>query len=110
MSIQSVGGAYGHQGILPGARQMDEGRELEAQAGGSAQDAAQEAPSLQGTAGELPAKAPPGTDPNLWSVLTAEERGFFAKAQTMGPLTYNKANGQGAQAALQRGSRIDVRV
>ena len=110
MSIQSLGGIYGQQGVLPGARQLDGSRELEAEAGRSPQKAAEEGPNLLGAVNELPAKAPPGTDPNLWSVLTSEERSFFARAQTMGPLTYNKASGLGVEAAIQRGSRIDVKV
>ena len=32
-----------------------------------------------------------GTDPALWSVLSGEERAFFAKAGAMGPLTYGRA-------------------
>lgn len=63
--------------------------------------------------GVLPADAPPGTDPALWSVLTTEERAFFAKMSTQGPLTYTKlmANQVSAvPAAMPRGSRMDVRV
>jgi flagellar hook-basal body complex protein FliE len=40
---------------------------------------------LSGAAATLPAEAPPGTDPELWSVLTGEERAFFAKAAATGP-------------------------
>src|SRR5690242_5874250 len=38
----------------------------------------------------VPVEPPEGTDPALWSVLSAEERAFFAKAGAMGPLTYGK--------------------
>jgi hypothetical protein len=65
----------------------------------------------------LPAEAPPGTDPELWGVLTSEERAFFAKAASMGPLTYGRAAaGINGAAALQQGSpamrggRLDVRA
>ncbi len=61
----------------------------------------------------VPAEAPPGTDPVLWSVLTSEERAFFAKASAQGPLTYTKMMAPQAPAsapAMPRGSRMDVRV
>lgn len=63
--------------------------------------------------GVVPAEAPPGTDPALWSVLTAEERSFFARAVTNGPLTYTRMMNQlhaPAAATLPRGGRMDVRV
>ena len=31
----------------------------------------------------LPVAAPPGTDPALWSVLTSEERVFFARIRSL---------------------------
>src|SRR5690349_4228765 len=37
-------------------------------------------PSLAAPSSSLPSDAPAGTDPALWSVLTSEERAFFAKA------------------------------
>lgn len=61
----------------------------------------------------IPAEAPPGTDPALWSVLTNEERSYFARAVTAGPLTYTKMMGhlsQPTSTALPRGGRMDVRV
>jgi hypothetical protein len=74
--------------------------------------------SLTGPANALPAEAPPGTDPELWSVMTGEERAYFAKAATMGPLTYGRIaagmsalNGGMQQAApAARGVRLDVRA
>jgi hypothetical protein len=89
---------------------LDGGREVDSEGTAAAEKAPREAPNLLSATNELPTKAPPGTDPNLWSVLTAEERAFFSKAQTMGPLTYNKANGLGMQAAMERGTRVDVKV
>lgn len=61
----------------------------------------------------VPVEAPPGTDPALWSVLTTEERAFFAKASAQGPLTYTKLMAPQTPApapAMPRGSRMDVRV
>ncbi|GJG86613.1 hypothetical protein tb265_17940 [Gemmatimonadetes bacterium T265] len=69
----------------------------------------------------LPAEAPAGTDPDLWSVLTSEERTFFAKSSASGPLTYGRVaagvqalqgNAAAANAfgAAARGGRLDVRA
>ncbi len=62
----------------------------------------------------LPEVAPPGTDPELWQVLSAEERAHFARLTAMGPLTYGRARAtDGAPApepTLARGSRLDVRA
>jgi hypothetical protein len=110
MSIQGLGGIYGQPGIIPGTRQLDGGREVESEGSRSTEENTHEAASLLGASHELTAKAPPGTDPNLWSVLTAEERSFFARAQTMGPLTYDRGAGNSPESTMQRGARIDVRV
>jgi hypothetical protein len=60
----------------------------------------------------VPAEPPPGTDPALWSVLSAEERGFFAKAGAMGPLTYGRAMREmkSAEMPASRGGRLDVKI
>jgi hypothetical protein len=60
----------------------------------------------------LPAEPPPGTDPNLWSILSGEERAFFAKAGAMGPLTYGRAftEMKSAQMPANRGGRLDVKI
>jgi hypothetical protein len=59
----------------------------------------------------LPPTAPAGTDPELWSVLTAEERTFFAKVGSMGPLTYGRmtTNAPSAPPSI-RGGRLDVKI
>lgn len=73
-------------------------------------------PSLVAAGNTLPAEAPAGTDPALWSVLTSEERTYFAKAAAMGPLTYGRvaagvnAMASNAPAAAVRGARLDVRA
>ncbi len=59
-----------------------------------------------------PHDIPPGTDPELWAVLTAEERTHFARLRSMGPLTYSTSPSDGSRSASQtrRGVRLDVRV
>ena len=60
----------------------------------------------------LPVQAPPGTDPELWNVLSADERAFFAKLGAMGPLTYGRVLSQSQPSSLPaaRGGRLDVKV
>lgn len=57
-------------------------------------------------------QAPPGTDPELWNVLSGEERAFFAHLGAMGPLTYGRVlSGQvQPQQAVSRGARLDVKA
>ena len=115
MSIQSLGGLYGPTVIPPRPPQADEARE--------GQDRPRvQTPAPQGAPGkaesprwgvagaDLPVEAPPGTDPQLWSVLTAEERRFFAHSRAMGPVTYGRSNLGLAELGLQRGGRLDVKV
>ncbi len=63
-----------------------------------------------GVSGALSDAPPPGTDPELWSVLTTEERAYYAKAQSMGPLTYRPGTASSPTAPPVRGGRLDVRV
>lgn len=59
----------------------------------------------------VPAEAPAGTDPTLWSVLTSDERNFFAKTASLGPLTYGRIKASTAAAPpAVRGGRLDVRA
>ena len=66
----------------------------------------------QAPAAAVPTQAPPGTDPELWSVLSADERVFFAKLGAMGPLTYGRVLSQSQQSSVPaaRGGRLDVKV
>jgi hypothetical protein len=60
------------------------------------------------TAPAEPAAAPAGADPALWSVLTADERAFFAQGTQA--VTY-AAPDRGTPAPASRlGQRLDVRV
>lgn len=66
------------------------------------------------TPAAVTAQAPQGTDPELWSVLTSDERAFFSRVVTSGPLTYSKmaaaaANRPTAMPSI-RGGRIDIRA
>lgn len=67
--------------------------------------------SARGAIG-LPSEAPAGTDPALWSILSGEERAFFAKSGAMGPLTYGRAFSEmkTAQLPANRGGRLDVKI
>ena len=59
----------------------------------------------------VPAEAPAGTDPTLWSVLTNDERNFFAKSAALGPLTYSRIKAVTNPAPpAARGIRLDVRA
>ncbi len=59
----------------------------------------------------VPADAPAGTDPALWSVLTNEERNFFAKSAALGPLTYGRIKAVSHPTPPSvRGVRLDVRA
>jgi hypothetical protein len=56
--------------------------------------------------------APDGVDQELWTVLSKEERSFFMKAGTMGPLTYGRMSSSQtpAQAPMLRGGRLDIKA
>jgi hypothetical protein len=58
----------------------------------------------------LPAQPPTGTDPELWAVLTGEERTFFAKLGAMGPLTYSRVMTTPNAPPTVRGGRLDIKV
>jgi hypothetical protein len=59
----------------------------------------------------VPAEAPAGTDPVLWSVLTNDERNFFAKTASLGPLTYSRIKAAtNPTPPTARGVRLDVRA
>ena len=83
---------------------------------GQARRAGVAAPTLQPrllapatTPEALPVEPPPGTDPQLWMVLSADERAHFARLGAMGPLTYGRAlEGQTPTSNL-RGMRLDIR-
>ncbi|HEY4219220.1 MAG TPA: hypothetical protein VGM67_18885 [Gemmatimonadaceae bacterium] len=68
-------------------------------------------PAAAKSSQSLSAEPPAGTDPALWSVLSSDERAFFAKAGAMGPLTYGRAlREQNVQMPASRGGRLDVKI
>lgn len=72
-----------------------------------------QSPAKPGAAQQsVPAEPPPGTDPALWSILSGEERAFFAKAGATGPLTYGRAfnDMKAQQLPANRGGRLDVKI
>lgn len=56
--------------------------------------------------------APEGVDPDIWSVLTKQEKIFFARTGGLGILTYaNSSSGAGVSAMpIVRGARLDIRI
>lgn len=54
--------------------------------------------------------APRDVDPELWSLLTSEERAHFARSQALGPLTYGRAPSTESTQPPMRGLRLDLRV
>lgn len=56
--------------------------------------------------------APQGVDPDLWSILTKEEKTIFAKTGGQGLLTYTSTHaGTGVSAMpIARGIRLDIRI
>lgn len=69
-----------------------------------------EAARIREAEGAVPAEPPPGTDPALWTILTSEERRFFARANAMGPLTYGPRSSSPPAAGMIPGGRIDLKV
>ena len=111
MSIQGINPAYGNPGVVPGL-----GRPRGPEEGAPPKVRPQDVPvatpeTTQQPRDLVPAEAPPGTDPELWQVLTAEERTFFARARSMGPLTYGPGSARDQNMpGIMQGGRIDVRV
>jgi hypothetical protein len=111
MAIDGIQGGAGRI-HLPMERGIDRAAERRAPATGTTGTGApaRESAGLGLEPGVLPKEAPPGTDPELWSVLTTEERAYYARAQALGPLTYRPGAANAAREAVGRGGRIDIRV
>ncbi len=108
MTINRIPGGHGSPALAPGSRDhtpIDEsnGKAIHTPAHGGL-DAARRLTE------EVPVGAPPGTDSALWSVLTQEERSFFAAADPAGPPTYGPTKGGWIAPGALLGSLIDLRV
>lgn len=111
MAINGIRGPYdSYRPTGPsGARPQDAtGAARTAGAKTAAAPSAAPAPANSG----VPVSAPPGTDPELWNVLTNDERVYFAKLGAMGPLTYGRVlTGQPLPTPpAARGVRLDVKA
>lgn len=54
---------------------------------------------------------PAGSDPQLWAVLTSEEKAFFLRRAELGPLSYGPgAKPASGTADAPLGIRVDVRA
>ena len=109
MSVQGINGGFGSAGIVPGLPRPQNAEGAATRRAERAQERAA-AQAVESGAGAVPAEAPPGTDPALWSVLTGEERAFFARARAMGPLTYGPGSSNDSIPGVRLGGRIDVKV
>lgn len=109
----NVGGVQTTRPQHPATPSSPEGRIDQRQAPATVQSPrTTQAPNAAPGAAAVPTQAPSGTDPELWNVLSSEERVFFAKLGAMGPLTYGRVLSQAQQpsAPSARGGRLDVKV
>lgn len=118
MNLTSIGGTPAQQIVRPGEGARTHADRQVAQ-GGAAAVAPSPTPARVAAASGLlapraevvPVEAPAGTDPQLWAVLTADERSFFSRMSASGPLTYGRQMAAShTQAPVSRGGRIDVRA
>lgn len=109
MSIQGINGGFGTAGFVPGLPRPENAEGAAPRPTERTKTpAAAQAVASNGRA--VPTEAPQGTDPALWSVLTSEERSFFARARAMGPLTYGPGASNESVPGVRLGGRIDVKV
>ena len=108
MSINGVGGPIGNFPPRPATA----GRADQAAVARGGPLARPQPGTSAAAAAPVSVTPPPGTDPDLWTVLTADERSYFAKLGAMGPLTYGRVlSGQMQPPAPSvRGGRLDVKA
>jgi hypothetical protein len=117
MSVQGIGPGAAPQWLrapeTSSAPQQSEGagraREQQAQPPRVGSEAALTvAPPSPGHASAA-GSAPEGVDAELWSLLTTEERGHFARFAAMGGVTYGPGAGSPSRP-LASGHRLDLKV
>jgi hypothetical protein len=117
--LRPLGGLGALQGATPGSREDvrtdrpgPEGPRPEAIRPETAglRSPGQDALEVRGAADAAQVSAPRDVDPELWSLLTTEERSHFARSQALGPLTYGRAPSAERTQAPMRGLRLDLRV
>lgn len=109
MSIHGLGPAgAGYGGITPRRVPLEGDAAREPRPAGTPATPVDGARSPRAT--DALRQVPDGVDPQLWSVLTGEERAYMLKAREMGPLTYRPGSPEGRGEAAIRGGRLDVRV
>ncbi len=110
MSVNGVRGPYNSYAPRPATSRGTEAPASPAAAANAR--AAKPAAAPAGAATPAAVTPPPGTDPELWTVLTPDERAYFARLGAMGPLTYGRVlTAQApAPAPTARGVRLDVKA
>ncbi|CAN5910002.1 hypothetical protein BH11GEM2_BH11GEM2_09850 [soil metagenome] len=116
MSLNGISAGYSPRSQPPVSRPVVTDHKSPVAPGAHPIDVGTQRPVLRAPAGApgapaLSAEAPAGTDPALWSILSAEERSYFAKSQAMGPLTYGRRMAERAATSVPavRGGRLDIR-
>ncbi len=110
MSINGVRGPYSpitQRPVAPSTSQTEAARAKQV-----ARPQPAGAPKAPVSPAAVSVQPPAGTDPELWTVLTPDERSYFAKLGAMGPLTYGRVlSGQMQPPAPSvRGGRLDVKA
>ena len=114
MNVNGIGGSAAQQLLRPQEKPRTNVEQERAATAAAAPVPARVAASglLAPRPGVVAPEAPAGTDPELWKVLTSEERSFFSRMSSGGPLTYGRQTATAApqQAPMVRGGRLDVRA
>jgi hypothetical protein len=113
MSINGIRSPYGTLPSQPATTQRPDQTRGARPAPAARPNAPVQAPATPAGPAAASLQPPPGTDPELWSVLTQDERAFFARLGAMGPLTYGRVlAGQmpPTPSPVSRGGRLDVKA
>ncbi len=117
--LRPLGGLGALQGTVPGHREDGRAEGLRPEAPRpegvrpettGVRTPGQDALDVRGGGVAAEVAAPRDVDPELWSLLTSEERSHFARSEALGPLTYGRAPAAERTQAPMRGLRLDLRV